>query len=305
MKFAFLIAAHNDPIQLKRLIECLPRQAVFIVHIDAKSDLQEFTSIISDSRVYFIEDRTDVMWGSIGVVEAQMKMIRQALEIHRQSPIDYLMMLSGLDYPLWSNERIDAFFQEQKGRELIVTLCMEGQGELTKLYREHRPFNYKSWRYGTLKSKFRVSLRKLFYAIGIRKSLHFKAGGREYVLHKGSMNWAISPSLASLALSYWDNNPEYVRYFHDGFAPDETFIHTLTAHSPFASKAIVKEGRFKDQQDITPLHFIDYTHGTKVFTEEDFDMLMDSGKMFCRKVMTGASDKLLDMIDDYRSTHGR
>ena len=303
MKFAFIISAHNDPIHLKRMIESLPPSSFFIVHIDAKSDLSSFTCLLADNpRVHFIEDRTDVMWGSIGVVEAQMKMIRKALMLHQQEPIDYLISLSGLDYPLWSNKHITSFFESQKGREFIVTLCMEGQGEAEKLYREHRYFNYYSWPYGTLRSKFRVSLRKISYALGIRKSLRFKASGREYTLHKGSMWWAISPELASLALNYWDNNPAYVRYFYDGFAPDETFIPTLTAYSDFANRAIHMEGQFKNLEGITPLTFIDYTNGIKIFTEEDFDMLIKSDKIFCRKTITGKSDRLMDMIDAHRST---
>ena len=130
--------------------------------------------------------------------------------------------------------------------------------------------------------------------------MRFKAQGREYVLHKGSMWWAISPCLAALALDYWDHNAPYVRYFHDGFAPDETFIPTLTAHSPFADKALHMEGPFTNLESITPLTFIDYTNGIKVFTEHDFDLLVHSGKMFCRKTVTGISDRLMDMLDDYR-----
>ena len=303
MKFAFLISAHTDPALLKRLITSLPQDSVFVVHIDAKADINAFTSMIHDNRVFFIENRTNVMWGSIGVVEAQIKMIRKALELHHKEPIDYFISLSGLDYPLWSNQRLCSFFTENKGKEFIVTLCMENQGEFAQLYREHRPFNYKYWPYGSLGSKFRVSLRKIIYAIGIRKKIHFRAKGKKYTIHKGSMNWAISSGLAALALEYWENNPEYVRYFHDSFAPDETFIQTLTAYSPYASNAIRKEGLFKGQQDITPLHFIDYTNGTKVFTEDDFDMLIESDKIFCRKTMTGKSDRLMDLIDAYRATH--
>lgn len=303
MRFAFIISAHTDPVHLHRMIECLPQESIFIVHVDAKADLSLFTNLITDTRVYFIQERTDVMWGSIGVVEAQMKMIRKALELNRQKPIDYLISLSGLDYPLWSNQLIIDFFSRNPGKEYIVTLCMEGQGEAAQLYREHRPFNYKSWQYGSLGSKFRVALRKIIYAIGIRKSLHFKAQGKEYVLHKGSMWWAITPALATLALRYWDENTDYVRYFHDGFAPDETFIHTLTAHSEFASKAIRLKGKFKNLEGITPLTFIDYTNGIKVFTEDDFDLLQKSNKMFCRKTVTGTSDRLMDLIDAYRNTH--
>jgi hypothetical protein len=251
------------------MIASLPQDSVFMVHIDAKSDLQAFTQLIDDPRVYFIPDRTDVMWGSIGVVEAQMKMIREALRRHREEPVDYLISLSGLDYPLWSNARIERFFAEQKGRELIVTLPMEGQGAAARLYREHRPFNYKSWQYGTLQSKFRVALRHIVYALGFRKPLRFRAEGREYVLNKGSMWWAITPALAQLALDYWDHHPQYVHYFHDGFAPDETFIPTLTAHSEFAAKAIRMEGPFKNLESITPLTFGDHHN----FTPRDIERL--------------------------------
>lgn len=303
MRLAFLISAHTDPIHLRRMIGSLPPASVFIVHVDAKSKLNPFTDLITDPRVFFIQERTDVMWGSIGVVEAQMKMIRKALQLNQQEPIDYLISLSGLDYPLWSNQRINDFFVRQPGKEYIVTLCMENQGEAAQLYREHRPFNYKSWPYGSLGSKFRVALRKIIYAIGIRKSLRFRAQGKEYVLHKGSMWWAITPALATLALQYWDENTDYVRYFHDGFAPDETFIHTITAHSAFAPQAIRLEGKFKNLEGITPLTFIDYTHGIKVFTEEDFEELIQSDKMFCRKTVTGISDRLMDMIDTYRNSH--
>ena len=35
----------------------------------------------------------------------------------------------------------------------------------------------------------------------------------------------------------------------------------------------------------------------------DIDTLINSGKLFCRKVITGKSDKLMDMIDNYRQSH--
>ena len=121
MRLAFLISAHTDPIHLRRMIGSLPPASVFIVHVDAKSKLNPFTDLITDPRVFFIQERTDVMWGSIGVVEAQMKMIRKALQLNQQEPIDYLISLSGLDYPLWSNQRINDFFVRQPGKDSDVS----------------------------------------------------------------------------------------------------------------------------------------------------------------------------------------
>ncbi len=297
----FLIAAHNDPRHLSRLIGSLPGGSRFVVHIDGKTDITPFEQLLGGrSDVCFIQERVKVMWGSICHVDCQMRMIRKALELHAPQEGDYFVMLSGLDYPLWSNSRISKFFADAQGREIIVTQCMEHQGSQADIYRQHRPLNYKPWKYGSMKSKFRVALRKMLWALGFRKPLRFRADGSEYVLYKGSMNWAITPDLAQLALKYWDEKPEYVRYFHDGHGPDETFIQTITAHSEFASRAIIVDGPFRGMESVTPLHYVDYAHGTKVFTAADFQTLIDSGKMFCRKVTTAESSTLLDMIDRHR-----
>ena len=51
MKIAFLISAHTDPHQLFRLTERLPEDSEIFVHVDLKSDLQSFCSLITSPRV--------------------------------------------------------------------------------------------------------------------------------------------------------------------------------------------------------------------------------------------------------------
>ena len=46
MNIAYLISAHTDAPQLKRLIEALHSDAEFFIHIDSKSDLSAFTEQI-------------------------------------------------------------------------------------------------------------------------------------------------------------------------------------------------------------------------------------------------------------------
>ena len=297
-QLAFLISAHTDPQHLCRLVKSLPASSEFFIHIDAKSDIRPFHALLQQPNVHFVKPRTDVMWGSIGVVDSQMAMIREALDSGIK--FDYLISMSGLDYPLWSNERILDFFGQAPGRQYLHGVCMENQQEAARIYRQHRPYNYKSWRYGTMKSKFRVALRKILYSIGVRKPLRFVAEGKEYKLYKGSMWWAITPDLAQLAYDTWKKNTQYVRYFHDSFAPDETFIHTLVFNSDYAKHSLGEKERFTRLEDITPLTFIDYTHDIKVFDETDYDLLVGSGKMFFRKAITGKSDTLLDRIDRLR-----
>lgn len=159
MRIAFIITAHNDPVHLKRMTDALPESSEFFVHVDAKSDIEPFLKLIDNPRVHFTKKRINVMWGSLGVVDSQMQAIGEALVSGKE--YDYFISLSGLDYPLWSNRKIEEFLQSHKGTNFIYGVDMDKQGKESKLYRQYRFFNCKYWRYKTLKSKFRVSLREI------------------------------------------------------------------------------------------------------------------------------------------------
>lgn len=299
VKIAFIITAHNDPEHLKRMTDALPASAEFFVHIDAKSDISTFQKVIDNPRVHFTKKRINVMWGSLGVVDSQMAAIEEALESGKE--YDYFISASGLDYPLWSNNKIENFLDTHKGTNFIYGVDMENQGDQSKLYRQYRFFNGKPWRYKTLKSKFRVSLREITYALGVRKPLHFKVKGKDFKLYKGAMWWAITPSLVKAAYHCWKDNADFHRYFNTSFAPDETFIPTIAFNDEAFGKTTLGEPeKFTRLEDVTPLTFIDYTNGIKILDESDLPRLLASGKMFCRKTITGQSDRLMDKIDELR-----
>ena len=302
MKIAFLISAHTDPVHLQRLVKSLPQGSEFFIHVDAKSDQQAFSSLLDRSDVHFIRERYGVMWGSMQQVRFQRALVEAALAfpVH----FDYLFTLSGLDYPVWSNTRILHFLQDHFGDQFIQGICLSSQPpQLVKLYREYRLLNDHSWRYGSLKSKFRVALRKLIYALGFRKPLNPPVGSGSCPLYKGSDWWAITSELADYALRFMDSHPEFVRYFQNSFSPSETIWQTIVFQSPFASRCILSEGEFTRLEDYTPLTYIEYGQSIKELTEADFERIVSSNKMFCRKTTTDKSDKLMEMIDEFRS-HG-
>lgn len=301
MRLAFLISAHTDPQHLDRLIKSLPEESDFFVHVDAKSDIKIFEDKIKDERVKFVSPRINVTWGSIRQVEYQMVLIKNALE--SENLYDYFISMSGLDYPVWNNDKITNYLKANNGKEYIQGICMVDQGNDARLYRQYRLLSEKSWPMGSLGSKMRVSLRHIISLAGITKPLTFKADGKEYKLHKGSSWWAITPDLAKYALHTWNTNPQYVKYFKTSFGPDETFIQTLAFNSHFASKSILTKGKMPDFDKLTPLTYIYYHPIIKVLNEEDYDTIINSGKMFCRKTITGFSDKLLELIDKFRTSN--
>ena len=229
-----------------------------------------------------------------------MAAVAEALESGKE--YDYYISASGLDYPLWSNDRIEEFLNSHKGTNFIYGVDMEDQGSQSKLYRQYRFFNCKPWQYKTLKSKFRVSLREITWALGVRKPLHFKANGKDIRLYKGAMWWTITPELMKAAYQCWRDDRDFRRYFKTSFAPDETFIPTIAFNDEAFRKTTLGElETFTCLEDVTPLTFIDYTHGIKILDESDLPRLLSSGKMFCRKTITGQSDKLMDKIDEIRN----
>lgn len=300
MNIAYLISAHTDAPQLQRLIHALHPEAEFFVHIDKKSDITPFTTLIVDKNVHFIDKRIDVRWGTLIEVEYQMALIEAAVQYPRH--FDRIFFLSGMDYPLWSNNRIVEWLESQKDKEILQGINMntdqinEGQH---KLYSRSRPlfrmFNNK-WN-----QRLSIICRKLLVAFGYHKQLSFRVGGVTWDLYKGSAWWCISEDLAKYVLQAYRQRPEIRKYFKDSFGQAETLIQTIAFNTPqWASHCILTKGTYPGLDALTPLHYIIYEPIIKVMTAEDFPALKSSGRMFSRKFRTGTSDEVMGMIDKDR-----
>lgn len=301
MKLAFLISAYTDPHHLRRLISALPAGSEFYIHIDSKSDIRMFRELLSRSDVFFIGKRMNVVWGGFTQVQYQMELIRAALG---RGNADYLISLSGMEYPLWSNDKIMAFFANARGKNFLQGISMLHQGEASRQYREYRFWMDKPWNEGSIRSKMRVALRKIIAASGFRKPLIIRCPGKNYTLYKGSDWWGITSQLAAYVLHEWDGNKTLTNYFKTSFCPSETFIHTVAFNSAYASRCMLAEGPYQSLAALTPLCYIDYNPVIKILTENDYNILRTSGKMLCRKVISGDSDTLVRMIDRDRNLSG-
>lgn len=296
MNIAYLISAHTDAPQLRRLIEALQPDAHFFIHIDRKSDITPFTSLLKGDNIHFLDKRYDVRWGTIIEVDYQMELMAAAVgyPLH----FDRIFFLSGMDYPLWPAGRITAWLEEHEGEEILQGIRMDAP-EVTprqnRLYRTARPFY--PWLGAKLGQKMSILGRRLREKLNIQKPLSFKVGDDLWHLYKGSAWWCISEGLALHILKIYLGRPEVLKYFRDSFGQAETLIQTIAFNSPeWAPKCILTEGTYPGLAALTPLHFIDYEPVIKVLDESDLPRLRESGKMFCRKVVSGKSDRLVEMI---------
>jgi len=301
MKIAYLISAYTNPPHLGDLVDALyTEDSFFFIHVDLKVDITPFKeSTEGRKNVFYVSDRQKVAWGGWSQVMTQIALMKEARS--SQIGFDYHFFISAQDYPVWSNSRIMSYLSSIGDRELICAKCMcEASQHEKGEYSIIRPLNDYQLRPHSLASMLRVMLRKTIKALGFRKKLEFDADGHHYKLYKGSDWFGFSPRLADFVLDRWEHSAELKRYYKTSVIPSETFIHTLVFNSELKDECILREGR-TSLSDATLLTFIDYGKQIKILDESDYDRIIKSDKIFCRKVVTGASDILKKKIDARRA----
>ena len=298
MKIAYIISAYKDAEHLLRLVDSLDSQADFYVHVDANVDMSTFRALLGQKVVFVPRHR--ISWGGWLQVEYQRELLQAVLD----SGIDYLRIvcLSGQDYPLWTNAHIHQFFSQNPDTEFIAgynVTCGTDLGQQSKIRQYHlfRDLNAgSSW----LKNKIVVASRHVMHWLHARKPLQVWLDGRMVDVYIGSDYWAITPRCAKYVVDALGRETRLVRYFKTSFVPSEMCLHTIIFNSPFAPKALIHSGRdYPGLSVLTPLHYIDYRGSVRILDESYADVLRKSGRMFCRKVVTGQSDRLVELFERY------
>lgn len=295
-RIAYIISAYKDAPHLARLVDALNKDADFYVHIDLKSDIKPFEEALGD-KVTFVP-RHWVSWGGWEQVEYQKELLGAV--IRSGVAYDRVVCLSGQDYPLWSNEEIHRYFDENKETEFIAAMNLSRsrnreQRSKIELYHFFRDLQ---WRNLWLKNKFIVAARWLMKLLPFRKDDILWIGDIEAEIYFGSDYWALTLPCARYV---YDTLQKYCNdlkpYFKTCFVPSELCIQTIVFNSPFKPHALLYEGEYKGLSTLTPLHYLVYGKAIKTMTLEDWPALQESGKIFCRKVVSGASDELVESIN--------
>ena len=121
MKIAYCIIAHKDPVQLERLIKALyiKDTTSFYIHIDRKANIKLFENLLNSApNIHIIKKRINVKWGAYSQCESQISLLESVLSDN--VAYNRIFFLSGLDYPLWSNNHILDYLKNNDNKELIM-----------------------------------------------------------------------------------------------------------------------------------------------------------------------------------------
>jgi Core-2/I-Branching enzyme len=252
LKIAYLVFAYKNPKLLGRVVDWLSCEGCsFFIHIDAKSDLDDF-SAIRGQNVFFTSRRIPVYWAEFSGVEAILLLIREALASPRRH--DYFVLLSGSEFPLRSREYIHRFFEAHPGSEYITMVRVPGPGKplsrLTTLrFPSTRPF-----------------LRLLFRAlakIGLARRNYRKHLGC-LDLYSGNTWWALSREACEYISEFAKHDQKLAKFLKNAHAPEETFIHTVLGNSPFKSR--VRRNLMYEDWDVPGVR-----HGPRLLSAEHLE----------------------------------
>lgn len=280
MKHAFLIIAHNNWWQLKKLIECLDSDTHDIyVHIDKKSkdfDEDYFRNSATKSSLKFYRE-FEVYWGGFSQVQVEMLLLKQAYE----NGYDYYHIISGADLPLKNNEEIDSFFEKNKGKEFILydEDALKGNPEISRRAKYyHFLQNYRrrfaeKWKNNFFTFCERVSLvLQIIFGVNRVKNLDWQI--------KYGSNWvSITDELVQVIL---DNKDRVTSLFSYTNCADELFIQTIAYNCGF------KDHIFHPiDNQMANLRCIDWSRGKNgnpyTFRKEDEELLREDSNLFARK----------------------
>lgn len=306
-KICYLILTHDDPEHLNRMIKALDYNADFYIHIDAKADKNEFQ--INKDNVFFINDRLNIFWGGFNMVRATLKLIKQAIK--QNTEYSHMILLSGNDYPIKSSEYIYSFFKNNQGKDFIKAINIDNLDKNTyrKFFSRTVDKNLNYDFFPLIKYSNKLKISKIINlirnrTIGLLPNMRKKKFKNRDV-YFGSQWWALSIETIENMLVFYSAENKFFDVFKTFFVPDEKFFHSLYFNMknddienikiPISIKSF--DDRSKQTSMLSNLHII-HPSLKKWYTIADLDEILESDKLYVRKVSTFHSLELINELDN-------
>ncbi len=276
MKIAHLILTHKNPQQLERLVNALQHEGFdFFIHVDAKTPIEPFLYLKQRKDVFFIRNRTKIYWAGFGTIQATLNGFEEILHLN----YDYVNVISGQDFPLKPAHDIYNFFHERNGKEFIT--CEEIDSTNWNVGPRVRNYHLINWR---IPGKFKLEkiLNKLLPPRKFPVNHHWV----------GRANWfTLSTPAIRYALDFLRENPKVIRYYKYCWGADEFIFSTILYNSHFK------------EHIVDNVVYVDWTGPKsghpKMLGAEDFDKLVQSDKLFARKMDMDTDGALFDLLEKH------
>jgi hypothetical protein len=287
MKKAYVILAHKNAAQLRRLITALhDGHSVFFIHIDGRSDITSFASVADFGNSVQFVPRVKTTWAGFGLVEAVLNGMMAVKKCREH--IEHVFLLSGQDYPIKSNDYINDFIADQ-GEKIFIEYFQLPNFEKWKpnggLYRVNKYFM-------GLKPHQRFAAKAANAVAGVIPAFRRK----QYKSMKpfaGSMWWSLPIHAVNYILDFVNKHPRYTAFHKYTFAADEVFFQSILLNARedrIASAIVNNDKRFIRWKDISSAH-------PEILSKNDLGDMQRSDALFARKFDMSKHPEVFDLID--------
>jgi hypothetical protein len=295
MKLAYIVLGHKNPSQIIRLIRRLQApDVVFVIHIDRGVRSSVFNAVhdaFAGSPDHVFAERVSVTWGSYGIAHGIMK----GIEALCNSDFDYdiAILLSGQDYPLKPNEEIKAWLEGHQGEEILECLPFPIEdwgpdGGFDRVERHHFFLFDHRFTYPPYHPTFIKSLLGRILSLFLPQKREIPLG---YAGYGGSTWWCLTRDAVVYTHDFLksEQGKELLQFFKTTRNTAEILYQTILANSPFRERISVEYPWF--------IEWKDGSSSPTILTDEWFDRLAASNKLFARKFNIEVDSRVLDRID--------
>lgn len=292
MKICYIISAYKLPEQVIRLVRKLDSPgSFFYIHVDKRSDDQVFQVIKdalgSDDNVWLLK-RHASYYGSFGHVRATLK--GMDLILRSNSDFDYVVLLTGQDYPIKPNPYIQDYLTKNYGKSFISHYTLDDpyagkwRERLGRLYyftekgshtypgdKLIRHFLFKFWKISKSNQD-----RELFFPAGFTPFF----GNAYWVLHRKHIEYIVK---------FIRQNPGYVSFFKHTRVPDEVFFHSILLNSGDCSDIV--------NDDLFFIDWSEHKSSPTTLTVKHLTQIKNAQDLFARKFDITVDSTILNLID--------
>jgi hypothetical protein len=294
MKIVYLIQAYKFPQLLVRLVQRLNTDdSSFLIHVDRKTDPETFDRmrrpLLGCANVHFMK-RYVTRWGDFSCVTDVLRDFKEL--ITRGTDYDVVMLISGQDYPIKTNEYIQKTLDENRGKSFLSYWSMPYEhwwkGGMHRF--EYWHFHYRGQIVQLPHSNFfknpllKLLVNPFLRRVPIRRSLPM-----QLVPFGGSNYWCLTRECAEYIDRFSQQHPSVPRFFKRALYPTESFYQTVLMNSPLRHQIVNNN-----------LRYIDWSTrkaNPKVLTSQDFEKFMSTDSFFARKFDPTVDLEVLDRID--------
>lgn len=278
MKHCIIMTAYKDLSMINRIISYIPNTWGIYVHLDKKSainskDVNPKAHVQKVNKVY---------WGGVEHLHSFLLLLEMAYTDGNN--YDYFHLTTGQDFFSSSPENFD---------EIL--------GNEEKSYFEVHPCPREGWwgggfdiiKYRTLASFCDINKNKANKIVDIsinyiQRILHLARPLPPYPLFCGSVYGSLHRT-AVYEILYGETSKDLLTRLFNSTCGEEIFFQTVLMNSEVRKKVINNNLRYIDWNVKCP---------PKYLKEEDFDNIINSKTLFCRKVDSTISDILLRKLCD-------